>query len=195
MVGVQQVAAALQGDKSAAMQLARGMLRDQREQLKEVRAVIENKRGDEWDEQRIRQMCLDGEISEDVSEQAYHAVHDQIISITHKAPLALLSDGEEAEVYKAELKDDLFELAVLLANPTIKYGLIALVEPENREVVAENLHYTANEIWTTAWVLTDPGEISWSDFPPDTETAIRAVLDEQEQQANRRENQGGQADD
>lgn len=184
MPSTRQVVSALKGDQNAAAALARSMLKDQREELAQVKAVIDQQRAENWNEEATREACINGEIPEEVSTQAWYEVHDQLVEITSQAPLALLSKGGEGAEVEEAIKQDLMQLAVKLANPTIKYGLIALIEPENREVVIENLHYTANELWQTAWVLTDPGEIKWSDFPPDTETAIRAALDEQERQAN-----------
>lgn len=190
MTGSREVIQALRGDRAAALALGRSMLQDQRESLAEARSIIEQQRAEEWDEERLRRLCIDGDLPEEVSEKAYHEVHDQVVEICGKLPLALLSDAEDSEQLQDELKTDLLQLAVKLANPTIKYGLLGLIDAENREVMIENVHYTAREIWETAWVLTDTGEIEWSDFPPDTQTFIEASLQAQEEQLAEQQDEG-----
>jgi len=135
MPSTRQVVSALKGDQNAAAALARSMLKDQRDTLAEVVAIVEQQQAENWNDEGMRRACLNGNIPEEVSEQAYYEVHDQLVAITHKAPLALLSDGGEAEEYEEALKQDLIQLAVKLANPTIKYGLLALSESENRQVM------------------------------------------------------------
>lgn len=184
MAGLNTLRKAFSGDKSASLAIASEMLQDKRETLDTIAAIIEAKHERDWSEAQVREQCYNNEIPTQATTRALSQLHQQILTITYKLPVLLAADGEEAQVYEEELMDDLRDFAVLIANPNIRYGLLAGVDPEVREDADQYLQRSISELWETVYALTATGAVSTDDLPPETAEIVEEHEQAQREQAN-----------
>jgi len=177
MAGLNTLRQAFTGDRSAALSIASDMLSDKRETLDTVAAIIEAKHERDWNEEEARELCYNDEIPTEATLRAFSEIHQQILSISYKLPLLLAADGEETAIYEDELMDDLRDFAVLIANPNIRYGLLAGVDESIRDDVDEYMQRSVSELWETIYALTSTGAVSTDDLPPET----ASIVEEHEQ--------------
>lgn len=185
-----QALSAIRGDQNAAMAIARQMLQGKRETLDELKATIETQRREEWDAEARREECFAGEYDPEMAVNALSQLYQAVLEVTYLLPLALLADGQQRQQYENRLIDNAYDLAVMLANPTIRYAIVAGFDPEVRPEVDEKFQQIGRELWGTAYTLTDPGKIQWSDFPTDTAAILQDVAQRAQQQQSQ-QNRGG----
>lgn len=192
-MGVRDIAAALQGDRNAALKMAHSLLRDKRETLDELQATIDEQHEQNWDAEARRRECYNGEYDPETAVNALSQLYQQVLRVTHLLPLTLLADDGERQEFESRLIDNCYDLAVMVSNPTIRYAIIAGFDEEIRPEIDEYMRMVGRETWGTIYTLTESGEINWSDFPDDTggilQDVARSVQEQQQQQ------QGGQTDD
>ena len=187
-MGYRDIVSALQGDRDAAIQMAHGMLKDKRAMLDELKATIDEQHEQSWDAEARRREALAGEYDPQITVNALGQYYQQILRITHLLPLALVADGDERQEFEDRLIDHCYDLAVMTANPTMWYAIVAGFDESIREEVDEYMQAAGRELWGTIYTLTEQGEITWEDFPQDTAGILQDVARSVQQQ-------GGQADD
>ena len=188
-MGVRDIMSALQGDRNAALKMAHGMLKDKRETLDELKATVDEQHRESWDAEARRRECMAGEYDPEIAINALGQYYQQILRITHLLPLTLIADGDEQTEFEDRLIDHCYDFVVMLCNPTMRYAVIAGLDPEIREDADHYMQAAGRELWGTLYTLTEQGEITWSDFPEDTAAILQDVARSAQQ------HQEGQADD
>lgn len=188
-MGYRDIMSALQGDRNAALKMAHSLLKDKRAMLDELKATIDEQHRESWDAEARRREALAGEYDPQITVNALGQYYQQILRITHLLPLTLIANGQEQQEFEDRLLDHCYDLVVMLANPTMRYAIVAGFDEEIREEVDEYIRAAGRELWGTVYTLTEQGEINWSDFPTDTAGILQDVARSAQQQ------QEGQADD
>lgn len=168
-----QLIGALRGDRNAAIQIAGQMLPRYHSKLAEFKATIDDKHRTEWDEQARRREAYEEGSSPEQAMGAASTVFQQILRITRNLPTVFVVDDHERPEAEKELADEIYSLAVMLCNPTIRYAIIGTIDEDVREELDTYLIHSARELWGTVWALTSNRETTVDDFPPRTRQAIR----------------------
>jgi len=187
-MGYKDIMSALQGDRNAALKMAHSLLKDKRAMLDKLKATIDEQHAQSWDADARRREALAGEYDPEITVNALGQYYQQILRITHLLPLTLVANGQEQQEFEDRLIDHCYDLAVMLANPTMRYAIVAGFDEGIREDVDEYMQAAGRELWGTIYTLTKQGEITWSDFPEDTagilQDVARSAQQQQEGQAN-----------
>lgn len=180
-IGARDLVAAFRGNQAAVVKLMRHGFQRHRKKAMNLRREIEHRRRNEWDAEAAREAAMNGEVPPEQTIGAFADLHRSLLSVLAYTPAALIADEGEMQAISEEWTNALYELAIRLHNPTIKYGIVGGFRPEAREEVEDYLNRYNREIWGVILALTSEGEVDVGDLPPETGSVIEAIARNRQQ--------------
>jgi len=166
---------AARGDRNAIAKVVRQSLPKVHARIADARETIDHYHRNEWDADARRREAFAGEVDPEAAVGAVNEVYGRVLGVTHLLPLVLIAQGEEREAYEEKLGDNVYNLLLVLHNPTIRYAIVGVVDESVREEVDGLFGEISAELWGTLLTTTDSGDLTKDDFPDGTREVLEQL--------------------
>mgnify|MGYP000724636736 CR=1 FL=1 len=166
---------AARGDRNAIAKVVRQSLPKVHDRITDARETIDHYHRSEWDADARRREAFAGEVDPQAAIGAVEEVYGRVLGVTHLLPLVLIAQGDEREVYEEKLGDNVYNLLLVLHNPTIRYAIVGAVDESVREEVDQLFGEISAELWGTLLTTTDSGDLTLEDFPEGTREVLEQI--------------------
>lgn len=187
---------ALAGSESAARVIAQQGARRYHDKLHELDEEISEHYRQTWDREAQREWALDAETEVDAEEfrAVWDAINDRMLKLLVGSVTLIFGDPEASQAIEPELRETLFELFLLAANPETRYNVVAGFRPELRPMAADALEEFGRETWGSLLALT-ADEVDPAEFPEATRYNIEALAEQRRAYLEQQGGVGGEAGD
>lgn len=174
---------AMNGDRAAQARLVEMGLSKHREKVHNLRGVIDRYHRTEWDAEATRERVLEGEeLAPEAVVDAFSRLHKKLLFLSGATFAMLTGDRDETSVWEEEIREEAFDLFIMLHNPTFRYKIVAGFRPAVREDVDDYIGRMSTTLWGTALALTSEGELDVDDLPPEVGPIVEHMAGYAEQQ-------------